>query len=383
MSKLGSSMLCEYTKSTEDQLQANERLRYHTQLDKKREQVWNKKYRTITPIEFEKINWEENLEGKGFLLVKGEPLGKTKYSDIYKCNIKPGSLAVNVIEQGLKEVRTQESESGVKLDSIKEPVKTDVLAGKVVRIKSLSKPIFSLYHKRNIAIWLTLKHRSLIVIYKIYATNALDKYYIFMDFSDSGTLTKFIKATAAGTGLSVDKSTNFANQLLHGLHYLHSNGISHRKLKADNIFVCQNANQIKISGIEYFLEICDVDHNGERSQCWMQHEHNGFNSIEAISNDPHNPFLEDVFSFGALFYYMLADSPPFDPCRLIKDSNHNCREHRSSYRRNLTNQSWSKRDSYKPKENDQLKAVFVNLFHLNPLIRSSTDELFTMDIFKK
>lgn len=376
-------MFCEQTKSTEEQLKADERLKYHVELEKKREQVWTRKYRNIAQAEFEKINWEENLEGKGFQLVKAEPLGKTKYSDTYRCNIKPGSQAVNMIEQVLKEIKTMEDESPLKGTS-KEALKVaSVLACRVVRIKSLYKPIFSLYTKRNIAIWLTLKHRSLIVIYKMFVTNALDKYYTFMDFGDQGTLTRYMKQNFAGAGLPVDRATAGALDLLHGLHYLHSNGISHRKLKSDNIYVCQAGKQLKISGLEYFQEICDVDHNGERSQCWMQHEHNGFNAIEAIANDPHNPFLEDIFGFGALFYYLLAEQPPFDPCKLLKDSSHNCREHRSSFKRNITTQSWTKRDVYKAKETKQIENLMSAMFNLNVFARPSTEELLNMEGFKK
>ena len=95
---MSGSMFCEQTRSTEEQLRADERLKYHVELEKRREQVWTRKYRNIAHAEFEKIHWEENLEGKGFLLVKAEPLGKTKYSDTYRCTIKPGSQAVNMIE---------------------------------------------------------------------------------------------------------------------------------------------------------------------------------------------------------------------------------------------------------------------------------------------
>ena len=382
--KMSGSMFCEQTRSTEEQLKADERLRYHVELEKRREQVWTRKYRNIGPAEFEKINWEENLEGKGFQLAKAEPLGKTKYSDTYKCNIKPGSQAVNMIEAVLKEIKALEDESSYKLAfASKESLKVaPVLACRVVRIKSLYKPIISLYAKRNVAVWLSLKHRSLVVIYKMFVTNALDKYYIFVDFGDQGTLTKYMKANFANAGLPVDRASVFALDVLHGLHFLHSNGISHRKLKSDNIFVCQSGKQLKIAGLEYFQEICDVDHNGERSQCWMQHEHNGFSAIEAIANDPHSPFLEDIFGFGALFYFLLADHPPFEACKLLKDSSHNCREHRSSFRRNITAQSWTKRDSYKQKENDQIKGLMMATFNLNVFGRPSTEELLNMDLFK-
>lgn len=380
--KMSGSMFCEQTRSTEEQLKADERLRYYTELEKRREKVWTKKYRNIALADLEKINWEENLEGKGFQLVKAEQLGKTKYSDTFKCNVKPGSQAVNLIEQVLKEIKTWEDESTHKLPS-KESLKVaPTLACRTVRIKSLYKPIFSLYSKRSIAVWLTLKHRSLIVIYKMYVTNALDKYYIFMDFGDQGTLTKYMRASCANAGLPVDRAIAFALDLLHGLNYLHSNGISHRKLKSDNIFVCQAGKQIRIGGLEYFQEICDVDHNGERSQCWMQHDHNGFNAIEAIANDPHSPFLEDIFCFGALFYYLLTEQTPFDACKLLRDSSHNCREHRSSFRRNIAGQSWTKRDVYKTKENDLIKNLMTATFNLNVNARPSTEEMLSMDIFK-
>lgn len=385
VAKMSGSMFCEQTRSTEEQLRADERLKYHVELEKRREQVWTRKYRNIAHAEFEKIHWEENLEGKGFLLVKAEPLGKTKYSDTYRCTIKPGSQAVNMIEQVLKEIKALEDELAAKAAyASKEALKVaPVLACRVVRIKSLYKPIFSLYTKRNIAIWLSLKHRSLVVIYKMFVTNALDKYYIFIDFGDQGTLTRYMNQNFAGVGLPVDRATAGALDILHGLHYLHSNGISHRKLKSENIYVCQAGKQLKISGLEYFQEICDVDHNGERSQCWMQHEHNGFNAVEAITNDPHSPFLEDIFCFGALFYYLLAEQTPFEPCKLLKDSSHNCREHRSSFKRNIAAQSWTKRDVYKTKENEQIKNLLTATFNPNVFARPSTEELLNMDGFKK
>lgn len=377
-----SNMICEFTKSTEEQLQTNNRLKHHYELGKKREAVWNKKYRNVTAIEFDKINWEENLEGKGFLLTKNEPLGKTKYSDTYPCKLKPGSQAVNMIEQSFKEITQQEQELGLPV-ARDQNKKIDALACKVIRIKNLSKPMFSLYSKRNFTIWMGLKHGCMINYLKIFATNALDKYYIFMDFAEQGTLTDFIKNDQQNAnGLAIEKATNLMIDLVTGLHFLHTNAISHRKLKSDNIFITQGGNLAKIGGYEYFIEFCDYDHNGEKSMCWMTHEHNGFNSIEAIANDPHDPFLEDIFGIGALFYYMLTGKPPFDPCKLMKDSSHQCKDHRSSFKRNITNQVWMKKDHFKHKENEALKNLFPNTFSLNPLNRPSTDELLAMEIFK-
>ena len=373
-------MICDYTKSTEEQLKSNDRLKHHYELGKKREAFWNRRYRNIQPAEFEKINWEENLEGKGFLLNKGEPLGKTRYSDTYQCKIKPGSIAVNIVDQCLKDI--QESEFGLPIGSKDQIRKIEILACKVIRIKSLSKALFSLYSKRNFSIWISLKFVNLVNYHKIFATNSLDKYYIFMDLGEQGTLTKYLKSTTSDSGLPVDKATNLAIDILNGLHYLHSNAISHRRLKADNIFITQNGTQAKIGGFEYFLEFCDIDHNGEKSLCWMHHEHNGFSSIEAIANETHDPFLEDIFGFGALFYYLLADHTPFDSCKQYKESSHHCKEHRSSFKRNITNQTWTKRESYKQKDNEQIKNLLASTFSLNPLNRPSTEELLIVEMFK-
>lgn len=60
---MANNMILDYTKSTEEQLKTNERLNYYFNLDKKRESNWSKRYRNIQPVELEKINWEENLEG--------------------------------------------------------------------------------------------------------------------------------------------------------------------------------------------------------------------------------------------------------------------------------------------------------------------------------
>lgn len=390
-----SKMILDFTKSTEEQLKSNERLKYHFNLDKKREVIWSRRFRTIAPLEIEKINWEENLEGKGFIIAKNEVLGKTKYSDTYQCKIKSGSFASNLIEKCLKEIQEADlasansnpaatkSSKQSKPDSSPAKQTVEVIACKSVRIKGLSKTISTLFHKRNISIWFSLKNKSLLNYLKIYGTSSLDKYYLFIEYADQGILSKFLKANHP-TGLPANKTIQFAVEILNGLHYLHSNGIAHRRLKADNLFVCDNGNQIKIGGLEYFSEICDVDHNNERAQCWMHHEHNGFNSIESISNDPHNPFHEDIFSFGCIFFFMLSNQLPFDSCKIMhKDPNHNCKEHRGSFKRNLTNQTWNKRENYKTKETDQIKTLLIGTFNMAPLVRPSTDELIVMEIFKK
>lgn len=376
---MANNMLVDVTKSTEEALQSNDRLRHHYELGKKRESFWIKKYRGIPPAEFDKINWEENLEGKGFLLIKSEPLGKTKFSDTYMVKVKPNSVAFNLIEQSTKRSSESSTGSGLSKELSK---KVDTLACRVIRIKSLSKTLFSLYSKRNFAIWLSFKHSNLVNLHKVFVTNSLDKYYIFMDYGEQGTLNKYIKQTSPEGGLPVEKALQLSNDILRGLHYLHTSSIAHRKLKAENIFITANGGQAKISGFEFCQEFCDIDHNGEKSTCWMYHEHNGYNAYESVAGEPHDPFLEDIFGFGALFYFMLVDHTPFDSCK-IKESGHSCKDHRNSFKRNIIAQTWTKREAYKQKENEQFKTFFISSFSMNPFNRLSTDEIVLMEMFKK
>lgn len=129
------------------------------------------------------------------------------------------------------------------------------------------------------------------------------EHYMIMPFIDSMMLENHIKAN--GGKLSVDESIRIIKAIAGGLSAIHRNGIVHRDIKPENILIqpdghvwiidlgiCRDINRQTITKGDALLG----------TLIWM--------SPEQVANPGNEDLRTDLYSLGALFYFMLTGNFP-------------------------------------------------------------------------
>eukprot|EP00756_Hemistasia_phaeocysticola_P000127 Hpha_TRINITY_DN10092_c0_g1::TRINITY_DN10092_c0_g1_i1::g.84117::m.84117 len=131
---------------------------------------------------------------------------------------------------------------------------------------------------------------------------------IFMEFAAGGTL----KDKVPKTGMKPEVAANYTQDILTGLHYLHSNNIIHRDIKTANIllgFNSKGAEVCKLTDFGTATEVLPSAEDGEK----LARSLKGtpiFMAPEVMNEIPYD-WHADIWSIACLVMELASGKPPF------------------------------------------------------------------------
>ena len=176
------------------------------------------------------------------------------------------------------------------------------VAIKIIDKRKLIEKNDQIHLKREIDLLQKLNHINIISVYEIFEN--IDNYYIVMEFCSKGELFNYIVSKQR---LNENEASYFFYQLINGLEYIHSIGISHRDIKPENLLLTNN----------YILKIIDFglsNYYRENISNYLQTPCGSpcYSSPEMVSGHSYDGFKVDIWSSGIVLFAMLCGYLPFD-----------------------------------------------------------------------
>jgi len=175
-------------------------------------------------------------------------------------------------------------------------------AVKIIDKKKLIEKNDQIHLKRELDLLQKLNHINIISVYEIFEN--IDNYFIVMEYCSKGELFNYIVNKQR---LNENEASFFFYQLINGLEYIHSIGISHRDIKPENLLLTYN----------HILKIIDFglsNYYKENISKYLQTPCGSpcYSSPEMVSGKAYDGFKVDIWSCGIVLFAMLCGYLPFD-----------------------------------------------------------------------
>lgn len=146
-----------------------------------------------------------------------------------------------------------------------------------------------------------MNHPNVVTIYEVGEERG--RYFIAMEFLDGQTLRERL---SVGGAMPLNEAVNVMAALCDALHYAHQQGVIHRDIKPDNIFLVRPDNRVKVAdfGIARITHETQLTAAGQifGTPSYMSPEQVLGKEIDARS---------DIFSLGIVLYEMVTGRKPF------------------------------------------------------------------------
>lgn len=161
-------------------------------------------------------------------------------------------------------------------------------------------------------------HPNIIRMQDFYVVNGGKRSFLHMvlDYCDGGDLldsclqTTYDASTEIGNGttrMEERMALRYVNDVLHGLCFLHENGIAHRDISLENILL-QNGRAV----IADFGLCARKDSKKNEFRCSEMVGKHYYMAPEVVCRSEYDPCQADVWSVGIALFILLTTSPPFD-----------------------------------------------------------------------
>ena len=160
---------------------------------------------------------------------------------------------------------------------------------------------------REINVGLNAKHRHTMRIYDVYKTDSC--VYAIMEYCDN-TLTQYMK-TNDSLPLTVKEATRLFKQILSGFKYFKSEGIIHRDIKPDNIYLQNGDIKIGDYGFSALLDYHNLGETMVRGTPYYLPPDIIKTGLEGDTPSLQDIEKQDVWGVGAIFLEMLLNNLPW------------------------------------------------------------------------
>ncbi|RUS20157.1 kinase-like domain-containing protein, partial [Endogone sp. FLAS-F59071] len=177
--------------------------------------------------------------------------------------------------------------------------------GKEVAIKMIDKsktrtPALRRRIVNEVEIQCQLSHPSILTLHDYFEDR--DGVYMVMELCAGGELYRYLQRRRRP--LSEAEARGVMEQLVHGLLYMHKNGILHRDLKLSNVLLTDRF-EVKIA--DFGLATKLSEHGEQKTMCGTPN----YISPEIVSRQPYG-LASDVWSLGCMLVTFLTGKPPFE-----------------------------------------------------------------------
>ncbi|KAK4474793.1 hypothetical protein MN116_001912 [Schistosoma mekongi] len=151
-----------------------------------------------------------------------------------------------------------------------------------------------------------LHHPHIIRAYEVH--EVLQRWHLVMEYAPKGELNSYLKRFGR---LDEKTSRNYSSQILSALDHLHNNGVVHRDLKAENVFIVSNL-YVKLGDFG-FSKCVDPD-AALTTFCGSP----PYAAPELFVSDSYTGPAVDLWALGVLIFYMVVGNLPFEANSLHK-----------------------------------------------------------------
>lgn len=154
-----------------------------------------------------------------------------------------------------------------------------------------------------------LDHPNIVRVIDVFEENETS--YIVMPFIEGRTLESIVEKNGP---LEYGLAVNYIGQIANAVDYIHARNILHRDVKPDNIMITEDNHAILI----------DFGSAREFIQDKTQHQTSiltkGYAPIEQYSSNSRKGSYTDLYSLGAVFYFVLTGQKPMEATERLYDT---------------------------------------------------------------
>lgn len=181
-----------------------------------------------------------------------------------------------------------------------------------VNLQGIGPELFEKYRKKfteEAQTLAKLDHPNIVRVIDVFEEN--DTSYIVMPFIEGKTLESLVEKNGP---LDYGLTVNYIGQIASAVGYIHKRNILHRDIKPDNIMITADNHAILI----------DFGSAREFIQDKTQHQTSiltkGYAPIEQYSSNSRKGAYTDIYSLGAVLYYVLTGTKPMDATERLSET---------------------------------------------------------------
>ncbi|XP_014781323.1 testis-specific serine/threonine-protein kinase 3 [Octopus bimaculoides] len=179
-------------------------------------------------------------------------------------------------------------------------------AVKIVNRSRAPRDFLTRFLPRELEFWPSLNHPNIIKFHETFEEMHL--VYMVLEYASRGDLLAHIQKYGS---LPEDRTKILTRQICQAIHYLHSQNITHRDLKLENLLLDDLGN-IKITDFGFAKR----NYVGELSRTFCGSK--SYAAPEILLGKPYDPRKADTWAIGTILYIISTGKMPFDENKSIK-----------------------------------------------------------------